>query len=210
MADTASEYPPILRCTAWADPVDDPAALARKSGIVAVDLVDRERLHLLAERGMRAESPPWSALIWSLPTSDLPGQRTLLNLDLVRHDGWGDPDTGTPDAVLMVSLVSASPGLDHATFASRYRAHIDVARKHHGFAAYRQNVTATPGTGPDAVSEILLASEVDWRRRFYVGKGSAAAVGADVANFLDRRTTSSTIVRRFAGGRGDMLRQCEG
>ena len=53
-------------------------------------------------------------------------------------------------------------------------------------------------TGPAAVSEILLASEDDWRDRFYVADDSAEAVAADVARFLDRRSTSSTIVRRFA------------
>ena len=52
--------------------------------------------------------------------------------------------------------------------------------------------------GPAAGWEILLAAADDWRDRCYVADDSAEAVAADVARFLDRRSTSSTIVRRFA------------
>ena len=195
--------PRSVRCTAWIDPPDDPEALVAQSGVLAVDVVDRERLRLLAERGMRPEPPVWTMLLWSTPEADLADHPLVLDLALARHDGWGDVDDGPAGAVLMVSLVGRSPEVDHTTFMARYRDHVAVARRHHGFTAYRQNVgrqnVATgDGTGPAAVSEILLASEDDWRDRFYVADDSAEAVAADVARFLDRRSTSSTIVRRFA------------
>jgi len=195
--------PRSVRCTAWIDPPDHPEALVAQSGVLAVDVVDRERLRLLAERGMRPEPPAWTMLLWSTPEADLADHPLVLDLALARHDGWGDVDDGPAGAVLMVSLVGRSPEVDHPTFMARYRDHVAVARRHHGFTAYRQNVgrqnVATgDGTGPAAVSEILLASEDDWRDRFYVADDSAEAVAADVARFLDRRSTSSTIVRRFA------------
>jgi len=205
----------MVRCTAWTGAPNDPAAWAADPAVLAVDVVDLDRLHLLAERGIPVERPAWSMLVWSVPgwppTGVSPSHESpLLDLVLTRHLAWGNPDLLTSDAaVLMVSLVAPAAELDNPTFVGRYRAHREVAWVHHGFAAYRQNVVidgATSGGGvPAAVSEILLLSADDWRDRFYVGDDSAAAVAADVAGFLDRRTTTSTLVRRIVGERSAML-----
>ncbi len=214
MATGTTTTAATVRCVALADPPEEVLPLMGTVGVLAVDVVDVDRLHLLAERGMRSEPPPWSALVWTAPGTDPVGHRPLLDLDLVRHHGWGDVDRAGSGTVLMVSLVGRSQEVDHPTFVDRYRAHAEVAREHHGFAAYRQNVAAPGGAGPAAVSEILLASEADWRDRFYAHDDSAAVVGADVVGFLDRRATSSTLVRRFtgtrSGTRSEMLSGCDG
>jgi len=209
MAAATTEGPRTVRCTAWAEPVDDPAALAGREGVLAVDVVDRDRLHLLVERGMRADPRAWTRLVWCAPGADLGGS-PLLDLPVHRHPGWGDPDAGGSGSVLMVSLVASATDLDHPTFVARYRNHARIAAQHHGFAAYRQNVATSGGVGPAAVSEILLASEADWRDRFYSTPGSAGVIGADVAQFLDLRATASTLVRRYVGTRGGMLSGCDG
>ncbi len=197
-----------VQCTAWSTYPADPVALAKSTGIIAVDVVDRIRLHLLSERGIRSGPPVWTTLVWSLPGTTRPLEGSPVHdLLMERHPVWGDPDKDSTDGVLMVSLVTRSLDIDHRTFVARYRNHTQIARHHHGFAAYRQNLNKQSPTGPDpdAVSEILLASEADWRNRFYTANESADLVAGDVARFLDRQATISTLVRRFIGKRAQGL-----
>ena len=205
--DPGSDAGPVepVRCLLLDDPDPDVVELTSRPGVISVDVVDHERIHLLAERSMPAVAPTWSALVWTaLWTAAGPAHddvTTTLHVD--RHPVWGDHLDDPGDALLMVSLVASLPGMEAADFAGRYRAHAEVARTHHGFDAYRQNVvTSRSGhlaDGTAAVSEILLATEDAWRNSFYATPSSAEIVGNDVTRFLDRTGTSSTLVRRFPG-----------
>lgn len=200
-----------VRCLLTDDPAPDAEALASRPGVLAVDLVDQDRLHLLRARSMPVARPIWTALIWITgETHFLTTEHLLGVLEVDRHRVWGASlgDRGdaalSPDALLMVSLVARRGDLDDDTFVERYRSHAEVARTHHGFGAYRQNVVRKHVAlqnvaGCDAISEILLATEEDWRNNFYATPSSAETVGRDVARFLDRAGTSSTLVRRFPG-----------
>ena len=193
-----------VRCLLLDDPSPDIGWWAAQSDVLSIDLVDHDRLHLLAQRSMPITAPAWTALVWTTGAATTPlaaGHTSTLMLD--RHPVWGDRLDDPNDAVLMISLVARPDDLDAGTFADRYLAHAEVARTHHGFDAYRQNLvtggTSVHGTSTTAVSEILLADEEAWRDRFYSGDGSAEAIGRDVARFLDRAATISTLVRRFPG-----------
>ena len=160
---------------------------------------------------MPVAGPTWTALIWTTGEARFLTPEHLLSvLEVDRHRVWGASlgdrgDTALPqDSVLMVSLVARRSDLNGDTFVERYRSHAEVARTHHGFSAYRQNVVRQNVAlqnvaGCDAISEILLATEEDWRNNFYATPSAAEAVGRDVARFLDRAGTSSTLVRRFPG-----------
>jgi hypothetical protein len=193
-----------VRCLLLDDPSPDVGELTSRPGVLSVDVIDHDRLHLLAERSMPVAAPSWTALVWTtdeVTTPSASGYPVTLTLD--RHPVWGDRLDDYDDAVLMVSMVARPHGLDAGAFIDRYRAHAEVARTYHGFDAYRQTLvtsgTAVLGKGPAAVSEILLADEEAWRDRFYEGDGASEAVGRDVARFLDRAATRSTLVRRFPG-----------
>lgn len=196
--------PEQVRCVVLKSQPVDPETMAARPDIFAVDLVDHARLELLADHGMSTDPPVWQALVWTTGTAAICDQGVIAWSQLFdRHPVWGDPDSGNSRSVLMVSLVVRLPQLDHGTFVDRYRNHAAIARRHHGFTAYRQNVVPnTAITGADrtevaAVSEIRLASELDWRDHFYRSPQSADAVGLDVRRFLDRGETLSTLVRRF-------------
>ena len=208
MENGGAQEPGIpVQCTVWSTCPVDPVALANSLGVIAVDVIDRARLHLLAEQGIRSSPPAWTTLVWALPGTATPattrslGGSPIHDLLMERRTVWGDPDEDSAAGVLMVSLVARSLEIDHPTFATRYRNHAEIARRHHGFSAYRQNlVKHSPARpDPDAVSEILLASEDDWRNRFYTADDSADLVAGDVVRFLDRQATKSTLVRRFRG-----------
>jgi len=183
---------------------DAVSALLALRGILSVDVVDRDRLTLLSHRSMDPAPPPWTALAWLAGDARIP--ETLLEpFDVLaswtahRRLVWGG-DTSVDDpvkGVKMVSFVRRLDGLDDTTFVDRYMAHGPVARRHHGMQRYRQNVVTTAGQdgpAPDAVSELWFPSEEAWRDDFYLAPDSRDAVAADVAGFLDRRTTSSTLV----------------
>lgn len=195
-----------VRCLLTDDPAPDARALASQPGVLAVDVVDQDRLHLLGVWSMPVAGPTWTALIWTTGEARFLITEHLLSvLEVDRHCVWGASlgDRGDaalpPDALLMVSLVARRSDLNGDTFVERYHSHAEVARTHHGFGAYRQNVVHQNVDGCDAISEILLATEEDWRNNFYATPSSAVAVGRDIARFLDRAGTSSTLVRRFPG-----------
>ena len=200
-----------VRCLLTNGPAPDAAALASRPGVLAVDLVDQGRLHLLRARSMPVARPIWTALIWITgETHFLTTEHLLGVLEVDRHHVWGASlgERGdaalSPDALLMVSLVARRSDLSADSFVEHYRSHAEVARTHHGFGAYRQNVVRKHvalqnAAGCDAISEISVATEEDWRNNFYTTPSSAEIVGRDVAQFLDRAGTSSTLVRRFPG-----------
>ena len=183
---------------------DDPVpGLLALRGVLSVDVVDRDRLALLGHRSMDTAPPRWTALAWLADGATIPD--TLLEpFDVLsfwtvdRRLVWGGPVIDGPaQGVKMVSFVRRLDGLDDTTFVDRYLAHGSVARRHHGMQRYRQNVVTAAGPdgpAPDAVSELWFPSEEAWRDDFFLTPGSRDAVAADVAGFLDRRTTSSTLV----------------
>ena len=186
-------------------PSDDPVQrLLDLPGVLSVDVVDHDRLELLGQRSMDTAPPHWGGLAWlvagaAVPHGLLGPSDVLASWTADRRLVWDDhPGVDDPTrAVKMVSFVRRLDGLDDATFVERYLAHASVACRHHGMHRYRQNVVATGspvGAAPDAISELSFASEDAWRDDFYLASDSMAAVAADVAGFLDRRTTASTLV----------------
>ena len=183
---------------------DAVSTLLALRGILSVDVVDREHLTLLSHRSMDPAPPPWTALAWladgaRIPDTLLEPFDVLASWTAHRRLVWGgDTSVDAPSGgVKMISFVRRLDGLDDTTFVDRYLAHGSVARRHHGMVRYRQNVVTTAGPdgpAPDAVSELWFPSEEAWRDDFYLEAGSRDAVAADVAGFLDRRTTSSTLV----------------
>ncbi len=197
------------RCLLLSNPDPDIDALTSRPEVLSVDVIDHERLHLLAEHSMPVKPPIWTALVWTTcfsPSSPVGG--LIGSLTVNRHPVWGDNMNDPGNAILMISLVAGLSSLDAGSFTRRYLSHAEVARTHHGFDAYRQNVveknTIQGEPNPcspsvDAISEILLATEEAWQNRFYTTTESAEAVGQDVAGFLNRDDTSSTLIRRFPG-----------
>jgi hypothetical protein len=152
---------------------------------------------------MDTAPPRWTTLVWladgaTIPDTLLEPFDVLASWTADRRLVWGGPVVDGPaQGVKMVSFVRRLDGLDDTTFVDRYLAHGSVARRHHGMQRYRQNVVTAAGPdgpAPDAVSELWFPSEEAWRDDFYLAPGSRDAVAADVAGFLDRRTTSSTLV----------------
>ncbi|MDG2428190.1 MAG: hypothetical protein P8M16_07150 [Acidimicrobiales bacterium] len=198
-----------VRCLLLSDPDPDIDALTIRPEVLSVDVVDHERLHLLTDHSIPPHPPIWTALVWTTCFGPMPPvDRTIGSLTVNRHPVWGGGLTDTGNAIMMISLVVGLPSLDADSFKERYLDHAKVARAHHGFDAYRQNVVEKNAVqreltscvcGVDAVSEILLADEEAWRDRFYTTTESARAIGHDVAGFLNRDDTSSTLVRRFSG-----------
>jgi len=190
---------------------DGLSGLLAVAGILSVDVVDHERLALLSHRSMDTAPPGWTALAWLLdgaviPDGPLEPFRVLASWTADRHLVWGDdPRPGGPtQGVKMISFVNRLDGLDDTTFHDRYVSHGSVARRHHGMERYRQNIVvggSSDGPAPDAVSELWFRDEEAWREDFYLEPDSRDAIGADVARFLDRRTTSTTLVRQYQPAR---------
>ena len=182
---------------------------------LSLDVVRADQT-LLDENGMRGQMPPtWHGVTssWRDPSIELTADQRSAILDQMssfrsesigwnvdEHIAWDrNPDRPTGSGVKMVSFVRSRADLDRDEFERRYRAHVDVARRHHGgVSRYVQNLVSSPATPSspacDAVSELWFDSLDDWRERFYTDESSAGAVGEDTTAFIDFRNTFSFVV----------------
>jgi hypothetical protein len=150
----------------------------------------------LARAGMRVwEPPPWDVLVQCDNVFDLPDGPTIAG---VVDSGWVLAVDQTlrweryePQGVRFTSLVARLPGLSNDVFRTRYAAHADVARTHHGGCVrYVQSVVAAPAVGPtgtevDAISELSFTSAETLADRLYTYATSPDAVRSDTSQFLD-------------------------
>ncbi|MDQ3146540.1 MAG: EthD family reductase [Actinomycetota bacterium] len=114
-----------------------------------------------------------------------------------------------PGAVVQVSLVHRLPDASHGQFAEHWSSvHAPLARRHHpGLVRYVQNVVVaalTPGAGDlDGVAELGFGDERDLHERRYDSPEGRAAVGRDVARFIDVPAGERLVARLpFASGSG--------
>jgi uncharacterized protein (TIGR02118 family) len=111
------------------------------------------------------------------------------------------PRSGPPGcAVAMVSLMRRSPAMDHGEFAQHWiERHAPLAlRRHVGLADYRQYVvteTLTADTPEiDGVARLAFVTRTDFDERFFDSDEGRAEIMADVARFMARPGSETTLV----------------
>ena len=112
-----------------------------------------------------------------------------------------------PCAVAMVSLMRRHPGLSHTEFAGHWtQRHGPLAlRRHVGLHDYRQYVvdeTLTPDTPEiDGIAVLGFAARADFDDRFFDSDAGRAEIMEDVARFMDRPGSETTLVGPAASTR---------
>lgn len=166
---------------------------------VAVDVVDPEQRLVRLLRGTQPPVPRADVICWTVDRRAVdPAPGYVVEQRLCWDDGLDRSHAGPTPGVKQLSFVRRPAGLAPDDFATRYRAHADVARQHHaGVARYVQSTVLRCDSSSlpplDAVSELWFATEDDYVQRYYATPASQAEVRADTERFVDFTTTWSVV-----------------
>jgi uncharacterized protein (TIGR02118 family) len=170
----------------------DPARLAEL-------IADGTAVHpMLLDQGPYARGTPFGAFVVGAADLDPAGAGgTVWAWRVDEHV----PRQGPPDcAVAMVSLMRRRPGSTPEEFVAHWtQRHAPLALSRHvGLADYHQFVvreTLAEGAAEiDGIAQLGFRTRVDFETRFFDSDAGRAEIMADVARFMDRPGSETTLV----------------